>query len=54
METHQVSASADICGGATVAQGERVLLRVMKDKVIAAKKPCDRGVQRASKLERSR
>lgn len=29
------TASADICAGAKVAQGERVLLRVMKDKVIA-------------------
>jgi hypothetical protein len=32
------TASADICGGATVAQGERVLLRVMKDKVIVQRK----------------
>jgi hypothetical protein len=32
------TASADICGGATVAQGEKVLLRVMKDKVIVQRK----------------
>jgi hypothetical protein len=29
------AAVADICGGAAVVQGERVLLRVMKDKVVA-------------------
>jgi hypothetical protein len=28
------TASADICGGAKVAPGEKVLLRVMKDKVV--------------------
>jgi len=29
------TAIADMCGGAKVAEGERVLLRVMKDKVVA-------------------
>src|SRR5208282_1203519 len=28
------TASADICGGAKIAEGEKVLLRVIKDKVI--------------------
>jgi len=28
------TASADICGGAKIAPGEKVLLRVMKDKVV--------------------
>jgi hypothetical protein len=29
------TAIADVCGGAKVAQGERVLLRMMKGKVVA-------------------
>ena len=32
------TARADICGGATVAPGDKVLLRVIRDKVIVQRK----------------